>query len=210
MINRLEFRRLGDDSPSVPLFLLYTLPCHPAYTFNWTTAVILLLIILTMYPSAVSSRSNLGNGCCSAVVQGSTEIACAREVIFREGASMAEFFGQVIVRDPQFKLYCDHLILTLRKDHQGIQHAEAIGNVVVIQENAHPHRQAVRSVGRAGRVHYNPLTGSLLLTEWPQLWQGASGHIATGKKTRMTLNKSGHSNTVGQNKTVIVEELQGS
>jgi lipopolysaccharide transport protein LptA len=186
--------------PQFFLFLLScTFPCHSAYTLIDNDDD--LIITPTTYLSAVSSQLN---------PEDSTEIACTKEATFRDKTNVAEFFGRVVVRGPQFELCCDHLILTLRKDHQGIQHAEAIGNVVVIQENANSEGQTIRSVGRAGRAHYDSLTGNLFLTEWPQLRQGANNHIAMEKKTRVILNKNGHSNTIGQSKTVIVEGLQDS
>src|SRR5437868_3890196 len=153
--------------PQFFLFLLScTFPYHSAYTLIDNDDD--LIITPTTYLSAISSQLNPEDSC-SSVMKDSTEIACTKEATFRDKTNMAEFFGQVIVRGPQFELCCDHLILTLRKDHQGIQHAEAIGNVVVIQENADSEGQTIRSVGRAGRAHYDFLTVNLFLTEWPQL-----------------------------------------
>ncbi|PWU09174.1 MAG: hypothetical protein C5B47_03755, partial [Verrucomicrobia bacterium] len=60
-------------------------------------------------------------------------------------------------------------------------------------------------VGRAGRAAYNPYTGDVVLTDWPQLQQGINNHIAVDKNTRMTLNKDGQSTTVGHSKTVIID-----
>jgi lipopolysaccharide transport protein LptA len=194
--------------PQFLLFLLsYTSQCHSAYTLVDNDRD--TFITPTTHLSAVSSQLNPEDSCCSAM-KDSIEVACTREATFRDKTNVAEFFGRVVVRGPQFALCCDHLILTLRRDHQGIQHAEAIGNVVVIQENANSEGQSVRSIGRAGRAHYDSLTGNLFLTEWPQLRQGANNHIAMGKKTRMILNKDGHSSTIGQSKTVVVEGLQDS
>jgi len=180
--------------------LLYTFSCYSTYTLVNNDGD--LAATPTVCLSTISGQPGLKNSYRPAVKDG-TEIACEREAVFREKTNMAEFSGQVIVRDPQFKLCCDRLILTLRKDHQGIRHAEAVGNVVVIQENANFDGRTIRSIGRAGRVHYDPPTGNLFLTEWPQLLQGANSHIATGRRTRIILSKDGHSNTVGRSKTVI-------
>lgn len=139
----------------------------------------------------------------------STEITCTKEATFSDTSNMAEFFGQVIIKDEQFKLFCDRLVLTFGRDHRGIQHAEAMGNVIIIQENTtNSSRRIIRSIGHAGRAHYNPFTGNLLLTEWPQLQQGDNNHIAMDKRTRMILNKNGHSSTIGKSKAVIVEGLK--
>ena len=134
-----------------------------------------------------------------------TEITCEKEATFDNKTNIAEFFGRVTVKDPQFNLFCDHLIITLRKDRKGMQHTDAIGNVVITQENVNSDGQVVRSIGRSARANYDPATGNIILSGWPQLQQGINNHIATDKNTRMTLNRDGRSNTIGQSKTVIVD-----
>lgn len=134
-----------------------------------------------------------------------TEVTADKEATFDNKTNIAEFFGRVTVKNDQFNLFCDHLIITLKKDRRGMQHGEAIGNVVIIQENIDSDGKMTRSIGRAGRANYDPATGNIVLTEWPQLQQGINNHIAVDQNTQMTLNKDGRSTTVGQSKTVIVD-----
>ncbi len=134
-----------------------------------------------------------------------TEVTAEDEATFNNNTNIGEFFGHVTVKNDQFNLFCNHLIITLRKDRRGLQHGEAIGDVVITQENVDTDGNVTRSIGRAGRANYDPVTGDVLLTEWPQLQQGINNHIAIDKHTRMTLNKDGQSTTIGHSKTVIVD-----
>lgn len=64
-----------------------------------------------------------------------TEITATKQATFDNAASVAEFEGKVVVRDPQFTLFCDHLKVSLAEDRKGIKTAEALGNVTIVQEN---------------------------------------------------------------------------
>lgn len=134
-----------------------------------------------------------------------TEVTSENEATFNNKTNIAEFFGRVTVKNDQFDLLCDHLVVILRKDRRGMEHGEAIGNVVITQDNVDADGKVTRSVGRAGRASYNPYTGDVVLTDWPQLQQGINNHIAVDKNTRMTLNKDGQSTTVGHSRTIIVD-----
>ena len=171
-------------------------------------AYCIFITYLTAIPASLSSASHLPlvKGKKPAAMHSTTKITCTKEATFTDNADAVEFLGQVIVRDVNFKLCCDRLILALSKDHRGMRHAEAVGNVRVIQEDASASESTIRSVGCAGRAHYNPFTGNILLTEWPKLQKGGNQHIAMEKQTRMILNKNGSSHTIGQSKTVIVEK----
>ncbi len=134
-----------------------------------------------------------------------TEVTSENESTFNNKTNIAEFFGRVTVKNDQFHLFCDHLVIILRKDRRGMEHGEAIGHVVITQDNVDADGKVTRSIGRAGRAAYNPYTGDVVLTDWPQLQQGINNHIAVDKNTRMTLNKDGQSTTVGHSRTVIVD-----
>ena len=64
-----------------------------------------------------------------------TEITSKKQATFDNASSVAEFDGSVVVKDPQFTLFCDHLKVTLGKDRKGLQLVEAFGNVIIVQEN---------------------------------------------------------------------------
>jgi lipopolysaccharide transport protein LptA len=137
-----------------------------------------------------------------------TEITCKNDATFDNEKSVATFEGTVFVKDPQFNLYCDKLVVYLGKDRKGIEHAEAWGHVVVVQENTNDKGEAVKSIGRAGKATFYPATGDATLTDWPQLQQGINNHIATEQTTVMVLNRDGRLKTTGGSKTTIVDQGQ--
>jgi lipopolysaccharide transport protein LptA len=137
-----------------------------------------------------------------------TEITCKNEATFDNTNSIATFDGTVFVKDPQFNLYCDKLVVYLNKERKGIEHAEAIGHVVVVQENTNDKGETSKSIGRAGKAVFVPATGEATLTDWPQLQQGINNHISTEQTTVMILHRDGQLKTVGGSKTVIVDQGQ--
>ena len=134
-----------------------------------------------------------------------TEITATEEASYDNEKSLAEFNGGVIVRDPQFTLTCDKLIVHLGKDHKGMETAEAKGNVVIIQEKQDPKSNTPKSVGRAGEVTYKPSTGEVVMRKWPSIQQGINQQVATEESTIMILKNSGQSRTVGGSKTLIAD-----
>ncbi|TSA32646.1 MAG: hypothetical protein D4R65_09120 [Verrucomicrobiaceae bacterium] len=134
-----------------------------------------------------------------------TEITATKEANFDKAASVAEFIGQVIVRDPQFTLTCDRLKVTLSKTGKGIEVAEATGNVVIIQENTGKSDQTSKAIGRSEFATYTPASGEVTLKGWPSVQQGMNNQVASEQSTVMVLNRNGKSRTVGPSKTVIVD-----
>jgi len=134
-----------------------------------------------------------------------TEITATKEATFDNAASVAEFTGNVIVRDPQFTLNCDRLKVTLSKDHKGMQQVEAFGNVVIIQENTEKSGQTTKAIGKAGLATYVPASGEVTLKDWPSIQSGMNNQVGTEKGTIMILNRSGKSKTEGPSKTVITD-----
>ncbi|MFZ4775902.1 MAG: LptA/OstA family protein [Terrimicrobiaceae bacterium] len=134
-----------------------------------------------------------------------TEITANKEATFDNAASVAEFTGRVVVRDPQFTLTCDHLKVSLSKSRKGMETAEAIGNVVIVQENTEKSGQTTKAIGRAGQATYVPGTGEVTLKSWPSVQQGMNNQVSTEEGTIMILNRNGKSRTVGPSKTVISE-----
>jgi lipopolysaccharide transport protein LptA len=134
-----------------------------------------------------------------------TEITADRQATFDNATSIAEFEGRVIVRDPQFTLFCDRLKVTLSKDRKGLHLAEAFGNVSIVQDNTDEAGKVVKSIGRAGKAVFEPASGNVTLTLWPQVQHGINNQVATEEGTVMVLNRDGRSRTTGGSKTVIVD-----
>lgn len=134
-----------------------------------------------------------------------TEITATEEASFDNEKNTAEFKGRVVVKDPQFTLTCDRLTVKLAKDRNGIEVAEASGNVIVVQEIDNPKPGQEKAIGRAGQMSYKPDTGEVTLRDWPSIQQGINNQVATEARTVMYLRSSGESRTVGGSKTVITD-----
>lgn len=134
-----------------------------------------------------------------------TEITAKKQATFDNEANVATFEGKVVVKDPQFTLFCDHLIVTLNKDRRGMKLVEAIGNVIIVQENTDENGKIIKSIGRAGKTIYNPETGDVTLTIWPSMQHGINLQKSTEESTVMKLNRNGKSDTQGGSQTVIID-----
>jgi lipopolysaccharide transport protein LptA len=134
-----------------------------------------------------------------------TEITASEEASFDNEKSIAEFKGRVVVKDPQFTLTCDTLTVKLGKDRNGIEVAEAKGNVIVVQELEKSKSPMEKAIGRAGHMTYKPDSGEVTLRDWPSIQQGINNQVATEAGTIMYLRSSGESRTVGGSKTVITD-----
>ena len=134
-----------------------------------------------------------------------TEITANKEATFDNTANVAEFTGNVIVRDPQFTLNCDRLKVTLSKNHKGMELVEASGNVVIIQENTEKSGQTTKAIGRAGLATYVPESGEVTLKHWASVQQGMNNQVGTEEGTIMFLNRNGKSRTIGPSKTMITD-----
>ncbi|MFM8830492.1 MAG: LptA/OstA family protein [Spartobacteria bacterium] len=134
-----------------------------------------------------------------------TEITATRESSFDSEKNIAEFTGRVLVRDPQFTLTCDRLKVTLAQDKKGIAVAEAVGNVIIVQEKSDPKSTVQQAIGRAGEVTYKPDSGEVVLRDWPSIQQGINNQVATEQSTVMILRSSGQSRTIGGSKTMITD-----
>jgi lipopolysaccharide transport protein LptA len=134
-----------------------------------------------------------------------TEITATKQATFDNASSVAEFEGKVVVKDPQFTLFCDKLRVSLSETRKGIKVAEATGTVVIVQENTDGDGKKIKSIGRAGKAVFEPDTGKVTLTIWPQVQHGINNQVATEESTVMVLQRSGKSETKGGSKTVIVD-----
>lgn len=139
-----------------------------------------------------------------------TEITAKNEATFNNETNTATFVGNVVVKDAQFTLFCDNLVVTLNKNRKGMERAEAIGHVVIVQENTDEKGKVVKAIGRSGKAIYNPLTGEVTLLSWPSIQHGVNNQVATEEGTIMILNRNGRSQTTGGSKTMISETGEAS
>ena len=124
-----------------------------------------------------------------------------------------EFFGKVVVNDPQFKLTCDRLNVVMNKNRQGLQLVTASGNVNIEQQGTNDSGEKVKSTGKSEVAIYEPATGDITLKaspqslpqQWPQVRQGKNFQVATEAGTVMVLNNKGTFRTKGQTRTMILD-----
>lgn len=137
-----------------------------------------------------------------------TEITARKQATFDNATSIATFEGNVVVKDPQFTLFCDKLVVTMGKDRKGMQQVDAVGNVIIVQENTDSSGKVVKSIGRAGKAVYTPASGDVTLTISPSIQHGINMQVGE-PDTIMKLNRSGKSETIGVSKTSIVDQEGG-
>ena len=164
--------------------------------------------------------------------KGPTEITATKEAQFDTKTRIGVFIGNVKVVDPQFTMTSDRLTVHLNKDEEGggLNDAEANGNVIIVHINqpktqvaqaqspgATPPptppaasgqpgartQQPVTSTGKSEKALYEAKDGSITLTGWPQVTQGANTHIATAPGVKMVLYKDGRMQTYGSTRTLI-------
>jgi lipopolysaccharide transport protein LptA len=134
-----------------------------------------------------------------------TEITSKKQATFDNATSIAEFEGSVVVKDPQFTLFCDQLRVTMSKDRKGLQLVEAFGNVIIVQENTDDAGKKTKATGRSGKAVYEPVSGDVTLTTWPSVQHDINMQVATEESTVMILNRGGKMTTKGGSRTVIVD-----
>jgi len=134
-----------------------------------------------------------------------TEITSKKQATFDNATSVAEFEGSVVVKDPQFTLFCDQLRVTMSKDRKGLQLVEAFGNVIIVQENTDDAGKKTKATGRSGKAVYEPVSGDVTLTTWPSVQHDINMQVATEESTVMILNRGGKMTTKGGSRTVIVD-----
>jgi lipopolysaccharide export system protein LptA len=183
-------------------------------------------------PEARGGANDLFGGDSKDRPQGPTEITATQEAQFDTKTRMGVFIGNVKVVDPQFTMTSDRLTVHLNKDEEGggLNDAEAIGNVIIVHINqpkpqarqapntgpttqatqaaapgqpAAQAQQPVTSTGKAEKALYEAKDGSITLTGWPQVTQGANTHIATAPGVKMVLYKDGRMQTYGSTRTLI-------
>jgi lipopolysaccharide export system protein LptA len=182
-------------------------------------------------PSPGAQSTDLFGGDSSGRPKGPTEITATQEAQFDTKTRMGVFIGNVKVVDPQFTLTTDRLTVHLNRDEDGggLNEADAQGNVVIVHVNQPKtqgppaqtagaptpaagtvasgapakSQQPTTSTGKSERALYQAKDGSITLTGWPQVTQGANTHIATAPGVKMILFKDGRMQTYGSTRTLI-------
>ncbi len=139
-----------------------------------------------------------------------TEITAQKEATFNNAENIATFTGNVVVKDPQFTMFCEHLIVYMNENRKGLKVVEAIGKVTIVQENKDEKGNPNKSIGRAGKALFDPVSGDITLTQSPQIQQGINNHIAVDPSTVMILNRAGRLTTQGSSRTVIIDANEGA
>ncbi|MBX9742007.1 MAG: LptA/OstA family protein [Chthoniobacterales bacterium] len=124
---------------------------------------------------------------------------------FDDATSSLEFKGNVVVRDPQFQLFCDRLYVVMNPNRKGLQKIVAIGHAIIEQDNINDQGELIKTIARAGEATYEPATGNMTLKQQPEIQQGMNCQVATEEKTIMILNKKGTSQTVGKSQIIVVD-----
>lgn len=134
-----------------------------------------------------------------------TEITARNSATFDNATNVAEFDGSVVVKDPQFNLFCDHLKVTMSKDRKGLALVEAFGHVVIVQDTTDENGKPSKSTGWAEKAVYDPTTGDITLTGWPSVQHDINKQISLEEGTIMKLNRNGHMDTKGPSKSVLTQ-----
>lgn len=132
-----------------------------------------------------------------------TEITARTSATFDNATSIAEFEGNVVVKDPQFNLFCDRLKVTMAKDRKGLALVEAFGHVVIVQETTDESGKPTKSTGWADKTVYDPATGDITLTGSPSVQHDINKQVATEPGTVMILNRDGKMTTKGGSKSTL-------
>jgi lipopolysaccharide export system protein LptA len=183
--------------------------------------------------SPTAGQSDMFGGNSDNRPKGPTEITASQEAQFDTKARTGVFIGNVKVVDPQFTLTSNRLTVHLNRDEEGggLSEADAEGSVVIVHVNqpktppqsaqtaatpsptARPSgsgpiqgQQPTTSIGKADKAVYDAKDGSITLTGWPQVTQGANTHIATSPGVRMVLYKDGRMQTYGSTRTLIEDK----
>jgi lipopolysaccharide transport protein LptA len=164
----------------------------------------------SMNPGSGEEKNPFGLGGMGERPKGAkTEITAKKQATFDNATSIAEFEGNVVVKDVQFTLFCDRLKVTLAKNRKGLQLVEAFGDgrdkVIIVQENTDSSGKVTKAIGRATKATYDPATGIITLYGWPSVQHDINLQQATEEGTIMYLNRAGRMETKGGSKTVIID-----
>ena len=93
----------------------------------------------------------------------------------------------------------------------GIDHAEALGHVIILQKRAptKPGEEEKVSIGRGDKGTFDNKTGDMVLYGMPEIEQNGNSHSATSPDTVMTIHKDSSLDTVGPSRTILIQHKGG-
>lgn len=129
------------------------------------------------------------------------KIASNKGATFNSKDNTAEFRGDVVVVHPGFTMTSDNLLVYMTPDQGGMDRAVATG-YVTIRKNGDVASKG-HYVGKSRHATFRNADQKMVLTDWPQIQQNNSLHIATARDTVMTLDQEGELETEGPTRTVV-------
>lgn len=129
------------------------------------------------------------------------KISSTKGATFNSKENTAEFRGDVVVIHPGFTMTSDKLLVYLKADQSGMDRAVATGYVTIRKNGDEGGNNYY--VGKARHATFNGDAQTVHLTDWPQIQQNNSLHIATARDTVMKLDKDGTLVTDGLSRTVL-------
>lgn len=135
------------------------------------------------------------------------KIASSKGANFNSKENTAEFIGDVVVVHPGFTMNSDRLMVYLLPDQSGMDRAVATGYVTIRKSG-----DATGSnyyVGKARHATFKGKEQTMVLTDWPQIQQNNTLHIATARDTVMELDQHGTLKTKGLSRTVLPDHEAG-
>lgn len=129
------------------------------------------------------------------------KIASSKGAKFNSKENTAEFSGDVVVVHPGFTMNSDQLVVYLNADQSGMDRAVATGYVTIRKNGDESGKNYY--VGKSRHATFKGGEQTVTLTDWPQIQQNNSLHIATARDTVMKLDKDGTLITEGLSRTVL-------
>ncbi len=129
------------------------------------------------------------------------KIASTKGANFNSNEHTAEFIGDVVVVHPGFTMNSDRLMVYMLPDQSGMDRAVATGYVTIRKTGDAASTNYY--VGKARHATFKAKEQTMTLTDWPQIQQNNSLHIATARDTVMILDEKGNLNTQGLSRTVL-------
>jgi lipopolysaccharide transport protein LptA len=140
---------------------------------------------------------------------GNIKIASTKGANFNSKENTAEFIGDVVVVHPGFTMNSDRLMVYLAADQSGMDRAVATGYVTIRKAGDESGKNYY--VGKARHATFKGKEQTVTLTDWPQIQQNNSLHIATARDTVMVLDQDGTLKTHGNSRTVLPDnEARGT
>jgi lipopolysaccharide transport protein LptA len=123
-----------------------------------------------------------------------------RQADYDKEQNSLTFTGKVGLDHATFQLRSEKLVVFLKDDRTGLEHAEASGNVIV---QVYGSEGSEKTIASGTRAIYEPASGELTLNGWPRLQQKGSRQESTASSTKIVYTiATGEFRTVGPVRTV--------